>query len=201
MEQWQDEQQTIFVRNFKKQKQSKKIHWYDDFKRVIVDLSNYSFRKKYKSFLTTTPFNDLATLSQERIKSRNLHEISDRKSVWGIEICIYGDLTQDEGEIPYFPLLYICVDQQNNLILDSGVLSLRTPINKVYDKLANLMAKLNKIPQQIQCLNPSTIQSLGPLCSALGIKLKNVSSIPALEDYINKSKEMNLETTPILFIE
>jgi len=115
-------------------------------------------------------------LHLQRIKK----QISRRQGVWEIDQ-FYSPSVVDEGGRPYFPYVFLWVDQDTGLVLNVRVAGSSNYQADFQDQFIGLLEKLKFFPNEIWSRNEEPFKLSEPIASALGIKLIRVKRLPALE--------------------
>jgi hypothetical protein len=103
------------------------------------------------------------------------------------DISYMNSAVQDiKGERPYYPRVFFLVDQNSGIILDFKMFkSISDDVNITLNRLSSMLIKIG-LPKEIQVRSEEMASILVDLCEKIGIKLKLVNKLPAIEQVLEK---------------
>ncbi len=106
--------------------------------------------------------------------------ISRHEGIWEIDQ-FYSPGPIDEGGRPYFPHVFLWVDHDSDLVLNVRVAERSHYQSDFQDQLIGLLEKAKFPPNEIWFQNEEPLRLSEPIAPRLGIQMKLVNRLPALE--------------------
>jgi len=103
-----------------------------------------------------------------------------RRGIWEVDL-FYLPSAVKEGERPYYPQMLLWVDHHSGFILGFELAKPGEYGLKFAEKFAQLVENLQLLPQEIWVCREEAFELLEPLADGLGIGLKWVNRLPAVE--------------------
>ena len=114
-----------------------------------------------------------------------LKHMPKRNSIIEVDIqMMEGAINDEESERPFFPFLLMMVDKQSSMILGADLLSPLPSLEAMWEDIPAAVVTILAnylLPKEIQTKAALIALLLSPLEKELGIKVKLVSRLPALE--------------------
>jgi len=114
-----------------------------------------------------------------------LKNMPKRNSIVEVDVQMMEEAVNDkEFERPFFPFLFMMADKQSRMILGVDMLSPLPSLEAMWEDLpAAIVTTLAnyQLPKEVQTKDPLIALLLSPLEKELGIKVKLVSRLPAIE--------------------
>ena len=107
--------------------------------------------------------------------------LSQRQGVWEIDFSYFPQPVREKGERPYYPYVIFCVEHYSYFILDSYLVKSTEFVSEFAEHFLKLIEDIKSLPQEILVKRKEAFKLLEPLTSTLGIRLRNVKRLPALE--------------------
>jgi hypothetical protein len=118
-----------------------------------------------------------------------------RRGVWEIDFSYFPQPVGDKEERPYYPYVIFYVDHDSYHILNSRLEKPAKYISEFAEQFVKFVEKTKSLPQEILVKRKEVFKLLKPVTSGLGIGLRNVKRLPALEqaqasmfDFFEKQK-------------
>lgn len=115
----------------------------------------------------------------ERLKRAVPHH----QGIWEIDFFYFPQPVREKGERPYYPYTILCVEHYSRLILNHHLMK---PTECVFSELAEQFLKLaedtKSLPQEVLVKKEEVSKALKSITSRLGIKIRNVKRLIALEE-------------------
>lgn len=89
---------------------------------------------------------------------------------------------KEKGERPYFPYIILWVDHYSGLIVKVHLTKPEEYASEFVDQFLNLLEKGTFAPEEILVKREELFTLLEPITSYLGIDVKKVNRLPALEE-------------------
>lgn len=97
------------------------------------------------------------------------------------DVSFYPEAVQDHpDDRPYFPYLYMCIDTESGMVIDTKLLQNTDVEGAVRHQFIEMILNLKYIPKTVCIDNKKTFYSLYPLAIELGIKLVR-SKLPHIQ--------------------
>lgn len=106
---------------------------------------------------------------------------SRRQGIWEGDVFYFMGAV-NEGERPYYPHVILWVDHYSGLVLSSGLAKPTEWMSEFPRQFLESTKNSKSLPQEILVKKEETFKLLEPIASGLGIKLRNVERLPALEE-------------------
>ncbi|WP_419670153.1 DUF6930 domain-containing protein [Alicyclobacillus macrosporangiidus] len=100
---------------------------------------------------------------------------------WEVDVS-YAPFVVKEGERPMFPKLLLCVDRESGMILQAHVADPEQYTQSCADKLLETMNTFGVCPKAFFVKREETRLLLEPIAELLGVAVRRVAPLPALED-------------------
>ncbi|RXT04095.1 plasmid pRiA4b ORF-3 family protein [Ammoniphilus sp. CFH 90114] len=97
-------------------------------------------------------------------------------------------IREKRGDRPFYPYLALWVDHTDEFVLDFAILPREGHEAAFLDKTLELIRKMEMVPQEIWVRKQEAYALLSPLASKLGVHLKVVDVLPALEEAADEMK-------------
>lgn len=104
-----------------------------------------------------------------------------RQGIWESDV-FYFPGAVNEGERPYYPHAILWVDHYSGFILDCDLAKPTEWMSEFPEQFLKLAENVKSLPQEILVKKEETFKLLKPIASRLGIKLRNVKRLVALEE-------------------
>jgi hypothetical protein len=114
----------------------------------------------------------------ERIK-RTIHR---RQGVWEIDFFYCPQGIKEKGERPYYPYVILWVEHNSGLILHHHLAKPTEWSSEFPEQFLELVENIKSLPQEILVKREEISKLLEPITYGLGIKLRNVKRLRALEE-------------------
>jgi hypothetical protein len=88
---------------------------------------------------------------------------------------------REKEERPYYPYVILCVDQYSYFILDSHLGKPAECLFNFAEQFLKLIESTKFLPREVLVKKEEAFKLLKPVTSRLGIRLRNVKRLPALE--------------------
>lgn len=116
-----------------------------------------------------------------------------RKRIWEIDFFYSPEGVREKDERPYYPYIMLIADHHTELILD---IHLAGPIgyaSEFSEHVLTFLEKIKWVPKEIWVKREESFILLNPITSYLGITLKKMRELPALDDAQASMAEFLLE--------
>lgn len=107
--------------------------------------------------------------------------ITKRQMIWEIGLFFSPAGVREKGERPYFPHIILWVDHYSGLIVKVHLTEPEEYASEFVDQFLNLLEKGTFAPEEILVKREELFTLLEPITSYLGINMKKVNHLPALE--------------------
>jgi len=114
----------------------------------------------------------------ERIKRM----IPYRKGIWEIGFFYFPQPVKEKEERPYYPYVILCVEHYSYLILNYHLVKPTEWMPEFAEQFLELAENIKCLPREVLVKREETFKLLEPITSRLGVKLKNVKRLIALEE-------------------
>lgn len=128
-------------------------------------------------------------LQEEEVKAEPIDEVrlerikkaaSRQQGIWEVDF-FYAPTPVKEGGRPYYPRVFLWVDQRSNLILDTHLARPSEYRPEFPEKLLNLIENTHFLPQEILVEKEEAFHLLEPITRRLGVKLTLVRTLRVME--------------------
>ena len=107
--------------------------------------------------------------------------ILQRRGVWEIDFFYLPQPVGKKGERPYYPYVVFYVEHDSHLVLNSYLGKPAKCISEFAEQFLRFMERVKLLPQRVLVKREEAFKLLKPVTSRLGIRLRNVKRLPALE--------------------
>jgi len=121
-------------------------------------------------------------IEEERL--RGIEQMPRKEEIWEGDFshCIPIPIQEDKSRRPFFPLLFLWIDQQSGFVFDFDITSPSQGADRLYQGFLSSAEKVRTLPQEIWVQKREAVKILEPLAKRLGIRLKQVRRLRAIED-------------------
>ena len=91
-------------------------------------------------------------------------------------------IQEDKSRRPFFPLLFLWSDQQSRFVFHVDITDPSQGVSRLYQGFLSSAEKVRTLPQEIWVQKREAVKILEPLAKRLGIRLKQVRRLRAIED-------------------
>jgi hypothetical protein len=91
-------------------------------------------------------------------------------------------IQEDKSRRPFFPLLFLWSDQQSRFVFHFDITDPSQGADRLYQGFLSSAEKVRTLPQEIWVQKREAVKILEPLAKRLGIRLKQVRRLRAIED-------------------
>jgi len=102
-------------------------------------------------------------------------------AVWEID-CFFAPMPINEGGRPFFPKMYLIVDQSSGQILTYGLCEKAELPNELAEKFLTVIEQLKFIPGELWAADEEAFVYITQLIDAFGLQAYVTSELPALEE-------------------
>lgn len=121
------------------------------------------------------------TIDRERIE--NIKKISSpQNQIWEADYFYAPAYIAEKGKRPYFPLILLFVDSASFFIINAHMSPLGKYKIEFYEQFLKAVESIKVIPAEIQVKKGELHVVLGKLCAELGIKIRTVKNLRAVDD-------------------
>lgn len=117
----------------------------------------------------------------ETILSRLKKAKSQRKGTWEIDFFYMPAIISEKGERPCYPFMSLVVDHDSAFIFNFQLERRAVSMSNFPAKFIGFLEKTKLMPERILVKRDEVRRILEPLAAKLGIELRSVESLPALE--------------------
>ena len=103
------------------------------------------------------------------------------QGVWEIDFSYFPQPVKEKEERPYYPYAIFYVDHDSYFILNSYLEKPVKCISEFAEQFLKLIEEIKFLPQEVLVKRKEAFNLLKPVTSRLGIRLRNVKRLPALE--------------------
>ncbi len=108
--------------------------------------------------------------------------VTKRQKTWEIDFFHSPEGVREKDERPYFPYIILWIDHDSGFILNIHLAKQTEYASDSVEQFLNLLEKIKFVPERILVKKEELFNLLGPITSHLGINVKKVKELPALED-------------------
>jgi len=134
-------------------------------------------------WLEPSPIEKVEVLAEpiDEVHLQRIKKITSRQQgIWEVDF-FYSPSAVEEGERPYFPYLFLWVDQHSGLILKPDVVKPSEYRLQFPRQFLDLIESVSFLPDEILVRKEEAFQLLEPITSRLSIKLKLVKRLKGVE--------------------
>ncbi len=91
-------------------------------------------------------------------------------------------VTLTDAERPYYPRMLLCVDHQSGFVFHSDIVPSYEGQAKLQDRFLEMLETAQMRPREVRLKSPDLKEVLEPLAARLGIVVRRVKRLPALEE-------------------
>lgn len=106
-------------------------------------------------------------------------ETKQGKNVWELDYS-YSPMVINEGERPYYPFLYLCIDRNSQLVIGNDIAEKKDRV-RFRETFLSMIEKIRFIPGTIIVKRKEVAELFEPVTKPLGIKIKLADSLNVLE--------------------
>jgi hypothetical protein len=137
-----------------------------------------------KRFLRPSP--TMLSIATNEVLLKHMQKLPKSKGVIEIDFFMFPSPVQEErGGRPYFPYMLLIADSKSGVILGTELFqpdpTLEAMWGKIPLKVLEALAHIKMLPQEIRVRSPLLVQLLPHLVKDLGIKLKPVNRLHAID--------------------
>jgi len=107
--------------------------------------------------------------------------IPQHQGIWEIDFSYFPRAVREKKGRPYYPYVIFCVEHYSYFILDSHLVKPAELISDFREQFLKLVESIKLLPQEILVKRKKAFELLRPITSRLGIKLRSVKKLIALE--------------------
>lgn len=122
----------------------------------------------------TKPIDDVRL---QRIKNI----VSRQQRIWEVDF-FYFPGAVEEGERPYYPYAFLCVDHHSGLVLNTDLASPLEYRSEFQKQFLNFVENIKFLPKEVLVRKEEAFKLLEPITSGLEVKLRLVKTLEALEE-------------------
>ena len=116
--------------------------------------------------------------SLERIK----RGIQERRGVWELDFSHSPmAVSEAKGSRPYYPYMLLCVDHDSGFVLISEIAGSGENPSEAVRRIPGLVERTGFLPKEMWVASEDALELVGPFAAGLGIELKRVKRLPALQ--------------------
>jgi hypothetical protein len=115
--------------------------------------------------------------------------ITQRQGIWEIDSFYSPEAVKEKEERPYFPLVILWIEHHSGLILNCHLAKLTEGVSNIPEQFLKLAENIKSLPQEILVKKEETFELLEPITCKLGIKLRSVKRLIAIEEAQNSMFE------------
>jgi len=108
--------------------------------------------------------------------------ITQRQGIWEIDFSYLSQGVREKEERPYYPYVIFCVEHYSGFILNSYLASPIECMLEFAEQFLKFVENFKSLPQEILVKKEETLKLLEPVTSRLGIRLRRVKRLIALEE-------------------
>lgn len=124
-------------------------------------------------------FEKIDELALKRIKDSKTRKIG----IWEIDF-FHAPAMVNEGDRPYFPLVFLVADGETGIMMDMIMTSdFEGYIKEFQDAFVQLLAKIKVLPDTIVIQRKDVFMAIEPITRRVGIKLEPVEELIVVEDF------------------
>ena len=116
-----------------------------------------------------------------------------RKRIWEIDFFYSPEGVREKDERPHYPYIMLIVDHHTGLILDIHLAGPIEYVSEFSEHVLTFLEKIKWVPKEIWVKREESFILLNPITSYLGITLRKVGKLPALDDAQASMAEFLLE--------
>lgn len=120
-------------------------------------------------------------LVDEGRASKLLKKASRTRDVWEVDISYSPASVREKEQRPYFPRLFLCLEQSTGHILLAHAAGQDTYVSEFPDRLMSLMEGCGTIPAALFVRNKEVRELLGAVASRLGVELSVKPRLAGIE--------------------
>jgi len=107
--------------------------------------------------------------------------VTQRQKTWEIDFFHSPEGVREKDERPYFPYIILWIDHDSGFVLNIHLAEQTEYASDSVEQFLNLLEKTKFVPERILVKKEELFNLLDPVTSHLGINLKKVTELPALE--------------------
>ncbi|MFQ6083905.1 MAG: hypothetical protein ACE5WD_11205 [Candidatus Aminicenantia bacterium] len=108
--------------------------------------------------------------------------ITQRQGTWEIDFFYFPQAVKEKEERPYYPYVILWVDRYSGRILNFHLAESTEGVSELPEQFMKLVENIKSLPQEILVKKEEIFKLLEPITRRLGIKLRNVERLIALEE-------------------
>ena len=112
--------------------------------------------------------------------------IPRRQGIWEIDFFYFPQGVQEKDERPYYPYVILWVEHHSGFILNHHLAKPTNFVSEFPEQFLKLAENIESLPQEILVKREETFNLLKPITSKLGIKLRRIKRLIALEQAQNE---------------
>ncbi|MFQ5907092.1 MAG: hypothetical protein ACE5JA_11055 [bacterium] len=116
--------------------------------------------------------------SLERMKRMSIQPHGD----WEVDFFYFPGGVGEKGERPCFPYVFLCVDRNSGLVLTTHVAEPQKWMSEFPEGFLRFMESSKSLPEEIFVKKDEVFKLLEPIASRLGVRLRRVRKLKALEN-------------------
>jgi len=131
----------------------------------------------------TTEDNIKYNFQIDEIRLQKIKEEYEQKhKSWEID-WFYSPFHVTDKEIPYYPVMYLCVDTESFYILDNSIFEDKEAgFKDYYENIIKIIEKNKTLPQKILVKKRDIYNYLKPITEYLGISIEIINNLQAIND-------------------
>ncbi len=107
--------------------------------------------------------------------------IPRRQGIWEIDFFYFPHRIQEKDGRPYYPYVILWIEHYSGFILNHHLAKPTNFVSEFPEQFLKLVENIESLPQEILVKREETFKLLEPLTSKLGIKLRRIKRLMALE--------------------
>jgi len=120
-------------------------------------------------------------IDNERLEKINSMRMS-RHGVWEVDIFFSSAPIRENDARPYFPHTFLCIDHDSRFIYAVYLAAAADHVQEFRNQFLNIFNQDRCMPREILVREENTFALLGDIAARLGIKLRRVKELRAVED-------------------
>ena len=120
-------------------------------------------------------------LDEDRLERLN-RTITERRGIWEIDSFYSLMGVAEKGERPYYPLIILWVERSSKFKVNHYLAHPSEGLSELLEQFMILAENIGSLPQEIVVKKAETFKLLESITRKLGIKLRKVASLRALEE-------------------
>ena len=114
----------------------------------------------------------------DRIKEKSYRQ----HGIWEVDFFYAPMLVREKEGRPYFPHLFLWVDQDSYYVLDHLLATPTEYCSELSEKFLNVIDKNKLLPMEAWVIKEEVYQSIEPIASHLGFQIKCVNKLKAVDE-------------------